>query len=99
MGAPLVLADFTPVGGHQSVSLSASVATLSVPDGADGVLMQAVGQNVRYTLDGTAPSASVGFVLAVGGDPIRVPKNADITIRVIREAVGAVLQWQAVRNG
>jgi hypothetical protein len=96
---PTVLADLFPVGSHQAVSLGGSAVTLSIPATADGILAQAISQNVRYTLDGSTPTTSKGFVLYAGADPLRIPINPDVTIKVIRVANGAELQWQAVRNG
>lgn len=96
---PTVLADFVPVGAHTATTLSGSATTLTVDASADGVLMQAIAQNIYYTLDGSTPTSGNGFTLYAGGDPLRVPKNSDIAIKVLRAASGAVLQWQAVRSG
>lgn len=94
-----VLAGFVPVGAHTSTTLTGSVTTLSVDSRATGVLIQAETQNVRYTLDGTNPTTSNGFVLTAGADPIIIPKNSDITIKVLRQTSGAVIQYQGVLDG
>lgn len=102
MGGTVQVADYFPTGAHQSVALGAGVVTLSVPAGADAVLMQAQTQSIYFTLDGTAPnngaSPPVGFTLLSGGGFVRIPYTADMSIKVQRAAAGAVLQWQAVRT-
>jgi hypothetical protein len=99
----IVLSDPAPVGDPQGLSLSTgSVYTLTIDAEADGVLLQAIGQDIRYTLTGTNPSASgtpLGFLLYAGADPLRVPVHRDTVIKVVRTAAGAELQYQGVRNG
>lgn len=97
--ATTVLAGFIPVGAHTSTALTGAVTTLSVDSRATGVLIQAETQNVRYTLDGTNPTSSLGFVLTADADPVIIPKNSDITIKVLRSASGAVIQYQGVLDG
>lgn len=53
----------TALGYEQITDLSSAVG-LTVPDGADRALIQAVTQDVRWRDDGTSPTASVGMVLA-----------------------------------
>jgi len=59
------------------------------------MLMQCTGQNVRFTLDGTTPEATVGFLLYVGQPPLLVRVSG--TVKVIEEAATATLiyQWGA----
>ena len=52
----------THLGYAQLTSLAASTA-LTVPAGAQGCFLQCESQNVRFRDDGTAPTASVGFLL------------------------------------
>lgn len=88
---------FTPQANetHQSSIMAAGVFELGIPKGAYEVLVQANGDNVRYTLDGTDPSASSGFRLTAGNDPIAIPVIQGRTrIKVVREADGSVLEYQ-----
>jgi hypothetical protein len=70
----------TPGGGHKTTaSMALSVYTLAIPIGAAWLMVQALAQNVRYTLDGTNPSAASGFQLKAG-DPPRLIALAPNTI-------------------
>lgn len=46
-------------GYQQVISLGSAVA-LTVPSGADLAVIQAEGQNVRFFLDGSSPTATTG---------------------------------------
>lgn len=96
---PSILAGFVPVGAHQSTTLGASVVTLSLDARATGVLIQTLSQSCRYTLDGSNPTTSFGFVMVADADPVMIPYNADMTIKILRLANGAVLQYQGVLDG
>jgi len=54
-----------PLGYQQVTSLS-SAATLTVPQGTSMCLIQPETQSVRWRDDGTAPTASVGMLIAAG---------------------------------
>src|SRR3990172_5934045 len=57
---------FNPKGAHgRETSLTAAFAPV-VPAGATMCVVQALAQNVRFTLDGTTPTAAVGFQIAAG---------------------------------
>lgn len=65
------------VAGFQQVTPLSSAVGLTAPTGytlnAIGrVLVQAVGQNVRFRLDGTNPTTSVGHLLTAGDPPISI---------------------------
>ncbi len=89
-----------PVDYHQSRNDLATAQTMMVPGGSAPIylMMQALTQNVRYTLTdvtiGSAPTATFGFQLAAGDPPIIIPLELGITVRVIEEAATAVLQYQ-----
>ena len=53
-----------------------------------------LGQNVRYTLDGTTPTASKGFLLKAGDPPVIIPITSGMLVKVIEEAASADLQYQ-----
>jgi hypothetical protein len=91
-GAPGV---YSPVGAHNSGLDISTAKTLTKPTGASKIIIQAITQNVRFTLDGTAPTSTLGFQLVAGGTPfiIEVP---GASIKVIQEAATASLQYQWV---
>lgn len=85
---------FIPVGAHSDgLAINAAVA-LTVPAGATKIRIQALTQNVRYTLDGTTPTASKGFQLKSGDPAIVLPIRGTTTLTVIEEAATADLQYQ-----
>jgi hypothetical protein len=51
---------------HQLGVTLASAAQLTVPPGAIQAIVQADGNDVRFTLDGTAPTTSAGFLIKNG---------------------------------
>lgn len=82
-----------PRGAHVSSNSLSSALTVTKPDGARSILVQALTQNVRYTLDSTTPTASVGFQLKAGDPPILIPVY-NSAIKFIQETATAVLQYQ-----
>ena len=86
----------TPLSGetHQAYTMGAGVLTLSLPLHAEFMLMQAVTQNIRYTLDGTNPTATLGFQLKATDTPVMVHLKKGVVMKFLREAGGAVLQYQ-----
>lgn len=88
---------FVPLAdhGHLTTTLGAGVLTLNTPQDAAEILAQATAQNIRYTLDGTPPTAASGFQMVAGDPPIRIPVvGGRTTITFIREANGAILELQ-----
>lgn len=83
-----------PVGAHNSGLSIATAQTIARPTGATKLLIQALTQNVRYTLDGTVPTTSVGFQLKAGDPPVIIPLGTRTIIKVIQEAATAALQYQ-----
>lgn len=89
-------AVFNPNGAHVSAPAIAAVTDLLAlaPAEARSVLMQALGQNVRYTLDGSAPTAARGFQLRAGDPAIIIPLCPNTQLKVIEELAGSALQYQ-----
>lgn len=94
--------DFTPLKGidvagltaHSSVTLpNGSVWNLAYPAGAGWIMMQALTQNVRWTLTGTDPNATRGFQLKAGDPPVLVKLNGAV-LKFFAETNGAVLQYE-----
>ena len=86
--------NFNPVGAHNDGLAISSATTITIPDGATKIMIQALTQNVRLTLDGTAPTTSKGFQLQVGQMPVILPLGRSTVIKVIEEAATADLQYQ-----
>jgi hypothetical protein len=89
-------APYIVVGTHtQNVSLSGT-QVVTLPTGANGILVQAITQNVRVTLDGTAPTAIKGFQIKASDPPILFSLPSDGTITAIQETASGTLEMQAV---
>lgn len=84
---------FAPTGAHTVNSSLAAAVTLTPPKGAEFLMMQALAQNIRFTLDGTTPTATVGFQL-FAGDTVTIPMSENQVVKVIQEAATATLQYQ-----
>ena len=87
---------FTPLSGetHHTYSMGAAALTLSLPLHAGRIMMQALTQNIRYTLDGTTPNATTGFQLKAGDPPREIEITSGMTLKFFREAAGAVLEYE-----
>jgi membrane-associated protease RseP (regulator of RpoE activity) len=89
--------EFNPIGAHVDGLAIDSAQVIPRPDGyAEGVaklLAQTVTQNVRFTLDGTTPTATLGFQLVAGDPPIIIPSGPNTIITVIEEAATADFQF------
>lgn len=82
-----------PTGAHTTNATLSSAQTLTRPTGADVLYLQAFAQAVRYTLDGTTPTASTGFRLAA--NEFRVIEVGEATaVKVIEETGSASIQYQ-----
>lgn len=93
---------FKPVGDHLSKSTIATAFTLTPPTDADKLMIQNDGTvDVRYTIDGTTPTATVGFVLVANDPPIIVPIDSGTEVIVIQEAEDANIQylWGGTHRG
>lgn len=88
--------QFQPAGANTHVDgLAISSATvISNPNGGTKLLIQALTQNVRFTLDGSNPTATRGFQLKAGDPPVVIPVSATTVVTVIEEAATADLQYQ-----
>lgn len=94
---PVAERGFVPAAGqpHVTVADLSAVVTLNIPRGVNYIMMQARDQNIRYTLDGSAPTVDHGFELVAGNDPIVLPVVAGrTTLRFFEEANPADLEYQ-----
>ena len=71
--------------------LSSAQALPNIPPDAKGVLMQAISGNIRYTIDGTTATASVGFRLLDSAEPTFYRGKLSL-ISMIEESATAELQ-------
>lgn len=86
---------YSPVGAHSSGATISSATTLTKPTGARKIIIQTLTKNVRFTLDGTTPTTSVGFQILADGAPMIIDVPG-VSIKVIEEAATASLQYQWV---
>lgn len=86
--------NFNPIGSHVDGATISSATTLTPPTLATKIMIQALSQNVRFTLDGTAPEAAKGFQLKAGDPVVIIPLGNATVVKVIQEAATADLQYQ-----
>jgi len=82
-----------PVGDHTSTSSVSTATEITIPAGANRIMMQAATKSVRVTFDGTTPTTTVGFLLTAGNDPLIFPVQG-CTLTAIEIAATAVLNYQ-----
>lgn len=90
------IAPFNPYGNHVSVILSATVSysVQARPKGASLILVQATTQNIRFRLDGVAPTTTVGFQIVKSDPAIIIPIGSNSKPMFIAETAGAILNYQ-----
>lgn len=87
--------EFRPIGSHTTNASISSAVTISKPaGGAPKILMQACDQNVRFTLDGTAPTTTTGFLLGADDPPVLLYIGDSVTLKVIEETATASFEYQ-----
>lgn len=91
-----VLGNFIPIGSHgQDTSISSATTISASDDQATHILLQNSDDsiNVRYTLDGTTPTTTLGFLLEPGWYAI-VSASSNVTLQVIETASGGQVDYQ-----
>lgn len=91
---PVQTPGFTPVGAHIDGTVISAATVLAPPVGATKIFIQATVQNIRYTLDGTDPTATRGFLLKAGDQGIILDVGVGVILKVIEETATADLQAQ-----
>lgn len=86
---------YCPIGTHTTNSSLSSAVSITAPDSAEKIWIQAFTNNIRWTMDGTTPTASTGFQL-IAGSIIEIDFNYSkvVTIKVIEETASASIQYQ-----
>lgn len=87
---------YRPIGSHTSDNTFATASVITLDSRANGILLQCFIQNIRYTLDGTTPTASLGFQLLAGAEPRLIELSDTTTLTIIEELITAVVQYQFV---
>lgn len=95
-GVPI--SKWSPIGSHTQNSTLSTVQSVTVPVGASSIILQVQTQNVRFTIDGTAPTSSKGFRVTAGNDPLGFSVKAGQVLKFIEEATSAVLDYQFVAD-
>lgn len=83
--------SYVTVGSATSNASLGTAVTLTRPSGANGILMSASGQSVRYTLEGSTPTANLGLLIPTGVAPVLVPLSDGMTLKVIETTASANL--------
>lgn len=96
LNTPVVDGNVTPVvGGYQRITDLSSAVTPAQQTGADVMVIQAEAQTLRYTVDGTTPTATIGFPLPAG---TRLTYPGDLsTIQLIETVSGGIAHVQPYR--
>jgi hypothetical protein len=84
------------VGSHTQNAALSSAVTIAVPATATHVLLQATSQNVRVTVDGTAPTGTKGFLVAAGAAYVKLPVASNGSLKAIEAAASATLDYQFI---
>jgi hypothetical protein len=91
----VALAPFNPVGSHANRNDLATAQGIARPAAGapTQLIVQAIDENIRYTLDGALPTATFGFRLTAGNDPIAIPVGPNTRLTFVEESATAVLQY------
>lgn len=98
---PQYSAEWLTVKNHVSLDLAPGGNWIAKPldsplnPRATHIKIQAFNYNVRYTIDGTPATATVGFQLSAGAETLLPVPNEGIS--VCEENPGAILQYQWLR--
>lgn len=86
-----------PLNTMQTFTASNSAATtLSVPDGADFILIEGHQHDLRIRFDGTDPTSHIGFKIPKD-TPTTVYVGIGTTIKIIAVENSPAVYWQAWR--
>ena len=94
MATWIKIAPFVPLGDHHTVEIDGAYSPGDQPQGATLLLVQALVQDVRVTLDGSAPAADRGFELVTDDPAILIPVSSRTVLNFFAEAAGAILEYQ-----
>ena len=78
-----------------STATFGSAGAAGIPAGTEAIIMTPTAQAIRWRADGVAPTAAVGYPLAVGAE-VRIDVAQLPQLRVIGQVANAVLNLRAV---
>lgn len=93
-----VLARGELQGSHTQNGTLSSAVTLTIPAGATGVYVQALTQNINFTMEGTTPTSTVGFTLVANDPVLAIPITTRTVLKFIEVAASATLKYQFYRE-
>jgi len=85
-------ASVRSVGTCTRVALT-TAQTVTLPANANSILISADGQPIRFTIDGTTPTATLGITLAVN-QPLRLDLYPKAVLNAIETAASGFLNYQ-----
>ena len=85
------------IGAHTQNATLSSAVTLTPPAGANVLNIQPLTNNIRVTLDGTTPTASLGMQLA-SGTVYLIDVGQDYVVQVIEETASASIEYQWMKR-
>ena len=87
---------YSPIGNHAQLTGLSVAKTIDISNEANGVIIQAISQNVRITLKGPV-SGVAGFRIRAGDPPVLIPCGGGGSINVQEETASATVEYQAVK--
>lgn len=85
------------IGNHVTNASLTSATNITVPNNANGILIQSITQNVRVKFGGNPATASEGFQIKAGDPTVLMPVPPGGTISIIQETATASVGYQFVR--
>jgi len=88
---------FTPHVGwqHQHVLVGSALYSPALPPNTESVLVQAVTDEVRMTLDGTTPTAAIGFRLLLTEPPLHIEITEHTILQFFGEGATSAVELLA----
>ncbi len=83
------------VGIHNTIACT-TAQVITLPTGANAMLIQATGQNIRIRFDNTNPTPASGFQIRAGDPPTLLVLPSGSSFLAIQEAASGFLEWQGV---
>lgn len=80
---------------HQHVVVGSALYSPALPPNTESVLVQAVVDEVRMTLDGTTPTAAIGFRLLLTEPPLRVVITEHTILQFFGEGATSAIELLA----